>query len=164
MPRSERTRSVRRRRNGSKIASRSYAGTDAALMVRRIAGVTDASATGTVAATIRRTDRVPKEDTGGLTVQATSLDLLDTLDGRVGTGRWLDEAIARQPAVVLGAVAARRLGVTRTGVQVWVGERWFTVTGVLTSLPLAPEIDRAALIGFPVARERLGFDGHPTTV
>ncbi|GAA4521293.1 ABC transporter permease [Nonomuraea ferruginea] len=133
-------------------------------MVRRIAGVTDASATGTVAATIRRTDRVPKEDTGGLTVQATSLDLLDTLDGRVGTGRWLDEAIARQPAVVLGAVAARRLGVTRTGVQVWVGERWFTVTGVLTSLPLAPEIDRAALIGFPVARERLGFDGHPTTV
>ncbi|TXK34850.1 ABC transporter permease [Nonomuraea sp. C10] len=137
---------------------------DAALMVRRIAGVTDASATGTVAATIRRTDRVPKEDTGGLTVQATSLDLLDTLDGRVGTGRWLDEAIARQPAVVLGAVAARRLGVTRTGVQVWVGERWFTVTGVLTSLPLAPEIDRAALIGFPVARERLGFDGHPTTV
>lgn len=83
---------------------------DAALMVRRIAGVTDAGATGTVAATIRRTDRVPKEDTGGLTVQATSLDLLDTLDGRVGTGRWLDEAIARRPAVVLGAVAARRLG------------------------------------------------------
>ncbi|MFD8532511.1 ABC transporter permease [Streptosporangium canum] len=137
---------------------------DAALMVRRISGVTDASATGTVAVNIRRTDRIPKEDTGGLTVQATSLDLLNTLDGRVGTGRWLDEAIARQPAVVLGTIAAQRLGVSRTGTQLWVGERWFTVTGILASLPLAPEIDRAALIGFPAARERLGFDGHPTTV
>ncbi|WP_031161713.1 ABC transporter permease [Streptosporangium roseum] len=137
---------------------------DAALMVRRISGVTGASTTGTVAVNIRRTDRIPKEDTGGLTVQATSLDLLNTLDGHVGTGRWLDEAIARQPAVVLGTVAAQRLGVSRTGTQVWVGERWFTVTGILASLPLAPEIDRAALIGFPAARERLGFDGHPTTV
>ncbi|MEV4396652.1 ABC transporter permease [Nonomuraea sp. NPDC049607] len=137
---------------------------DAALMVRRISGVTDASVTGTVDASVRRTDRIPKEDTGGLTVQATSLDLLSTLDGRVGTGRWFDEAIARQPAVVLGSVAAQRLGVSRTGVQVWVGDRWFAVTGILAPVPLAPEIDRAALIGFPVAQERLGFDGHPTTV
>ncbi|RSN02066.1 ABC transporter permease [Nonomuraea sp. WAC 01424] len=137
---------------------------DAALMVRRISGVTDASVTGTVDASVRRTDRIPKEDTGGLTVQATSLDLLSTLDGRMGTGRWFDEAIARQPAVVLGSVAAQRLGVGRTGVQVWVGDRWFAVTGILASMPLAPEIDRAALIGFPVAQERLGFDGHPTTV
>lgn len=44
------------------------------------------------------------------------------------------------------------------------GRQVFTVTGILASLPLAPEIDRAALIGFPAARERLGFDGHPTTV
>ncbi|MEW9554588.1 ABC transporter permease [Nonomuraea sp. NPDC050783] len=137
---------------------------DAALMVRRIPGVTDAGATGVVPGTVRRSDRIPKEDTGGLTVQATSLDLLDTLDGRIRVGRWLDEAIARQPAVVLGAVAAQRLGVSRTGARVWAGERWFTVTGILAPLPLAPEIDRAALIGFPAARERLGFDGHPTTV
>ncbi|GGT22551.1 ABC transporter permease [Nonomuraea spiralis] len=137
---------------------------DAALMVRRISGVTDASVTGTVDASVRRTDRIPKEDTGGLTVQATSLDLLSTLDGHMGAGRWFDEAIARQPAVVLGSVAAQRLGVGRTGVQVWVGDRWFAVTGILASMPLAPEIDRAALIGFPVAQERLGFDGHPTTV
>ncbi|MGA5763306.1 ABC transporter permease [Nonomuraea bangladeshensis] len=91
---------------------------DAALMVRRISGVTGASVTGTVDTSVRRTDRIPKEDTGGLTVQATSLDLLRTLDGRVAAGRWLDEAIARQPAVVLGTVAAQRLGVSRTGVQV----------------------------------------------
>jgi putative ABC transport system permease protein len=30
--------------------------------------------------------------------------------------------------------------------------------------PLAPEIDRAALVGFPVAQALLAFDGAPTTV
>jgi putative ABC transport system permease protein len=29
---------------------------------------------------------------------------------------------------------------------------------------LAPELDSAALIGWPVARELLDFDGHPTTI
>ncbi|WP_157252483.1 ABC transporter permease [Nonomuraea typhae] len=137
---------------------------DAALMVGRIDGVTAAAATGDTRATVRRTDRIPKEDTGGLTVQATDLNLLATLDGRVDTGRWLDRALSAQPAVVLGAVAAQRLGVSRTGVMVWAGERWFTVTGILAPLPLAPEIDRAALVGVSAARERLDFDGHPTTV
>jgi putative ABC transport system permease protein len=31
-------------------------------------------------------------------------------------------------------------------------------------VPLAPELDTAALVGWPVAQQRLGFDGHPTTV
>jgi putative ABC transport system permease protein len=137
---------------------------DAVAMVRRIGPVSTASATGDVSATIRRTDRIPREETGGITVRATTLELLRTLDGRVRTGVWLNEATARYPAVVLGSVAAERLGVDRTGVQVWVGNRWFTVTGILDTLPLAPEIDRAALIGFTVARTDLGFDGHPTTI
>lgn len=137
----------------------------AVAMVNRIGPVTTASATGEVtAATIRRNDHVPVAETGGITVAATTLDLLRTLDGRVRTGTWLNAATARYPAVVLGAVAAGRLGVDRTGVQVWVENRWFTVTGILGPLPLAPEIDRAALIGFPVARASLGFDGHPTTI
>jgi len=32
----------------------------------------------------------------------------------------------------------------------------------LKPVALAPEIDRSALIGFPVAHNLLGFDGHPT--
>ncbi|GAB2887043.1 hypothetical protein GCM10022245_22910 [Streptomyces mayteni] len=31
-------------------------------------------------------------------------------------------------------------------------------------MPLAPELDAAVLVGWPVAGARLGFDGHPTTV
>jgi len=41
---------------------------------------------------------------------------------------------------------------------------WFTVVGILDPIPLAPELDSAALIGWPVARESLRFDGHPTTI
>jgi putative ABC transport system permease protein len=30
--------------------------------------------------------------------------------------------------------------------------------------PLAPELDSAALVGWPVAQAKLGFDGYPTTI
>jgi putative ABC transport system permease protein len=38
------------------------------------------------------------------------------------------------------------------------------VVGTLHPVELAPELDGAALIGWPVARERLGFDGYQTTI
>ncbi|MBC6469344.1 ABC transporter permease [Actinomadura alba] len=136
----------------------------AVAMVDRIGPVFTASGTGEVSASIRRTDRIPKEETGGINVQATTLGLLQTLDGRVRTGVWLNAATERYPAAVLGSVAADRLGIQRPGVQVWVGDRWFTVIGILDTVPLAPEIDRAALVGIPAARAHLDFDGHPTTV
>ncbi|WP_182909427.1 ABC transporter permease [Microbispora sp. H13382] len=138
--------------------------TEALGMVRRIGPVRTASATGSVDTTIRRTDRIPKAVTGGIAVQAATADLLTTLEGRVVTGAWLNAATEARPAVVLGAKAAERLGITRTGVQAWMGERWFTVVGVLGPMPLAPEIERSALVGFPAARKYLGFDGHPTTI
>ncbi|MCG5211789.1 ABC transporter permease [Streptosporangium sp. KLBMP 9127] len=133
-------------------------------MVRRIGPVTSAAATGSVRATVRRTDLIPAEITGGITVAAADLELLGTLKGRTASGVWLNEATARHPAVVLGGVAAGRLGVSRAGVQVWLGNRWFTVVGILDALPLAPEIERSALVGFPSAARHLGFDGHPTTI
>jgi ABC-type antimicrobial peptide transport system permease subunit len=131
-------------------------------MVKRIGPVTTAAATGKTDATVRRTNRIPKEVTGGLSVQATSTELLKTLDGTVRTGAWLNSATERYPGVVLGSEAAKRLGITRIGEQVWVGNRWFTVVGILNSMPLAPEIDRSALVGWDAAKEYLAFDGHPT--
>ncbi|MFI0354510.1 ABC transporter permease [Actinomadura sp. 9N407] len=137
---------------------------DARARTERIGAVASASATGRLDASIRRTDRIPEADTGGIEVLAADLGLLRTLDGRVRVGSWLNGGTARYPTVVLGSVAAQRLGITRTGVQVHVQDRWFTVTGVLEPLPLAPEIERAALIGVPAAQAHLGYDGHPTTV
>ncbi|GGO77685.1 ABC transporter permease [Nonomuraea cavernae] len=136
----------------------------AVAMVREVEAVRHAGATGTIAVAIRRTDRIPKELTGGITVQAATFDLLSTLDGQVRVGSWLNEATARYPAVVLGSVAAERLGVTGTGMRVWIGDRWFTVIGILGPMPLAPEIERSALIGFAAAQKYFQFDGHPTTI
>jgi putative ABC transport system permease protein len=131
-------------------------------MVARIAPVTAVSATGVVDATIRRTDRVPEEETSGVAVLAARTDLLRVLRGSLHEGRFLSEVTENFPAVVLGSVAATRLGVG-AGDQVWLDGRWFTVAGVLDAMPLAPEIERAALIGWPAARDT-GFDGHPTTI
>jgi putative ABC transport system permease protein len=133
-------------------------------MVGRIPGVTSVSAVGTVPkATVRRTDRIDPAETGGITVSAARPDLLTTLGGRVRSGTYLSAGTSRYPAVVLGAVAAERLGIDRAGQGVYIAGRWFTVIGVLDSLPLAPEIDRSALIGWDMASS-LGFDGHPTTI
>ncbi len=66
--------------------------------------------------------------------------------------------------MVLGAVAAQTLGIdnVRPWTQVYLGGRYFTVIGILRPVPLAPEIDEAALVGFPVANALLGLGGHPT--
>jgi putative ABC transport system permease protein len=126
--------------------------------VRNLASVLNAAAVTSVdSASVRRTPYIESAETSGITVYAADLGLLATLDGRVVRGRFLDKASERYPIVVLGAVAAQRLGVDSLSargrpVQVYVGGQWFTVGGILATLPLAPEIDRAALIGYPVAK------------
>jgi putative ABC transport system permease protein len=135
-------------------------------MIERIAPVTGATATGIVDARVYRNDRIPVNRSGSIAVLAARTDLLAATGARLARGAWLNEATVRYPAVVLGAAAADRLGVGTAGVGqlVWLGEQWFTVVGVLAPVPLAPELDAAALVGWPVAVSRLAFDGHPTTI
>lgn len=132
--------------------------------VGRIDGVEEAGATGTVDTTVRRTDKLPEEESGGITVQAATQELLKVVRGKTASGRWLNGANGRYPAVVLGDVAAQRLGVGKAGAQVWLGDRYFTVVGILAPLPLAPELERSALVGWDAAERLLDFDGHPTSV
>ncbi|WP_019629750.1 ABC transporter permease [Actinomadura atramentaria] len=138
--------------------------TESVAMTRRIGPVRSASATGSTDATVRRSPLIDPADTGGIAVQAATPDLLGTLRGTVRGGAWLNAATGRYPAVVLGSAAARRLGVDRARERVWIGGRWFTVVGVLDALPLAPEIDRSALVGWTAAERYLDFDGHPTKI
>ena len=135
-------------------------------MIGRIGPVESVSATGSVSASIRRSDLIPSQQTGGLAVRAAQTGLLEVLGGAVRSGRFLDAATERYPAVVLGSVAAERLGITAAdpSVLVLVGDQWFTVVGILEPVALAPEIDRSALVGFPVAESLLGFSGNPTTI
>lgn len=153
-------------------AGQTFFGEDSALpeespaMIGRIGPVLGSSGVTTVSATVRRTDKISESETGGIAVQATDPDLLETLNGTLAAGRFIDDAVDGYPAVVLGAVAAERLGIHSLDhpVLVWIGERWWSVVGILDPLPLAPEIDRSALIGREVAEDLLGADTAPTTI
>ncbi len=113
---------------------------------------------------VRRTDLIDEVETGGIAVTATDTALARVLGARLRAGRFLDDALARYPAVVLGSTAARRLGVSRPGVNVWLGERWFTVVGILRPVTLDANLDSAALIGFRVAKRLFGADRSATTI
>ncbi|HEV3225862.1 MAG TPA: ABC transporter permease [Acidimicrobiales bacterium] len=141
---------------------------EAPAMIRRIGPVQRASAVGTVtvdgnASTVRRSDMIDVVETGGLRVVAAEPDLLTAVGGAVERGRFLDDAIDRYPTVVLGHDAAAQLGVD-LDVQpmfVFIAQRSFVVAGILNSVGLAPELDRAALIGFPAAAD---LPGSATTI
>jgi putative ABC transport system permease protein len=139
--------------------------TRAAGMLSRIDGVRQVAATAQLqGVNVYRTDKISSAQTGALTVRACDPGLLATLDGRARHGGFLTPATARYPTVVLGDQAATSLGIARLEqpTRVWLGERWFTVVGILEPLPLAPELDRSALVGFPVAARLLGYQGHPS--
>nr|WP_242454370.1 ABC transporter permease [Bailinhaonella thermotolerans] len=141
--------------------------TDAEAMIERLPPVKAVSAVGKVPdAKVYRSEEIPEAQTGGISVLAAREDLPATVGATVRGGTWLNGLTARYPAVVLGASAAERLGVSGAGpdAQVVVGGRRFTVVGVLAPVPLAPELDRAALVGWPAAESELAFDGHPTTI
>jgi putative ABC transport system permease protein len=109
---------------------------------------------------------MPPGRTGGISVQAVDLNMLDVLGGSVADGVWLDEAKVAFPNVVLGSVAAERLGVREvTGTQpVWLGERWFTVVGILNLFELAPDLDRSVFIGHAAAETYLDHENLPSRI
>jgi putative ABC transport system permease protein len=135
-------------------------------MIGRIGPVQQSAGVGTVTANAYRSNLIPSTNTEGITVDAAQVNLLAALRGTMQAGTFLNDATDRYPSVVLGAVAAQRLGIDRAGPdeRVWLGNQWFYVSGIMSSFPLAPEIDRAVLVGFPVAESLLGFDGAPTTI
>jgi putative ABC transport system permease protein len=139
----------------------------AASMIRRIGGVESASATRAVdGATIRRNDLVSSDRSGGISVLATEPNLADTLGATMDEGVFLNAATGAYPSVVLGSVAAERIGITSLDDDplAYVGNRWFKVVGILDKVSLAPDIDRSAMIGYDIAKEMFGIDDAPSTV
>ncbi|MGI8329127.1 ABC transporter permease [Actinomadura scrupuli] len=140
---------------------------EAPSMIGRVDGVDHVAPTAQLTGhQVYRSDLIPAGQTGGLAVRACDTTLPATLDGTMRQGRFLNAATVRYPVTVLGAEAAHAMGISRIdpGSRVRLGGHWFTVAGVLNPLPLAPEIDRSALVGFPVAGRLLGYDGHPSRI
>ena len=135
-------------------------------MLGRIGPVEQVSSVTPVDVTVRRTDLVPSTHTGGITVKAADPALLDTLATTMADGEWLDRTRGSLPVVVLGSVAAERLGITEVadGPEIWIGDQWFSVIGILSPVELAQDIDRSVLIGREIAISRLGADEAPGTV
>ncbi len=147
----------------------SFAGGEATLpdtarpMIGRITPVREVSEVANLDTTVRRTDYVDENETGGIQVTAVEPGLLETVSGTVAAGTFITPANGAFESVVLGSVAAERLGITDVGTRVYIGNRWFTVVGILEELPLAGDLDRSALVGFPAATRHFGFGERPDT-
>jgi putative ABC transport system permease protein len=136
-------------------------------MIGRIAEVEAVSAIGQLAdAKIYRNNRISPAQSGGLAVFAARLNLLETVGARIVAGSWLNAATAVYPTVVLGARAATRLGIgpSLIGNPIWLGDRWFTVIGILEPVSLVPSLDLCAFIGWPAGEHYLHFKGDITTL
>ncbi len=136
-------------------------------MASRIGPVETVSWVGDVAgARIFKNDLVPDTQTGGLSVIASDPGLLATLQGTMADGVFLDEASPDFPVTVLGSVTAQRLGIGTldTPIVVWLGDEWFNVVGIMDSLALSPNIDRAALVSANAAETYLEYDGVIGTI
>ena len=161
-------------------AGQGFGGGDATLpesavgSIARIGPVTSVSAVAAVDQTVLINDLVNPAQTGGLSVKTADLNLLDALNGTVDEGRFLDDSTSSAPTVVLGSVAADRLGVRRIdGTQVLIGDEWFTVIGILASFDdqtdevetaLFNDLDRAAFIGIEIAETLFETERNPETI
>jgi putative ABC transport system permease protein len=135
--------------------------------VRSLPGVYAASAVfPIVKATIRRNQYVNPNITSGINLLAAEDSLRATLSGAMAAGTFLNTANDRYPTMVLGSLAAQRLGIdTVTGAQqLYVSGHWFTLIGILGPLTLAPEINSAALIGVPLAKTLYGKEANSTAI
>ena len=134
-------------------------------MVARIGPVTNVTEIASIANTyVYRSSFIPTIDTNGISLSATDAALPATLGASLAHGAFLNAATAHFPAVVLGAEAASLLGVNNLAnpTQVWIGGHGFTVVGILKPVELVSQMDSMAFIGFPIAEQYFGFDGHPS--
>ncbi|ROR80025.1 putative ABC transport system permease protein [Plantibacter flavus] len=152
-------------------AGKSLAGEDAQLptnavaKVGQIAGVQHVGSTAALQKqAIYRSNLIEAGRTGGIGVHAASSGLFAVVGAELVAGSWFNHATASYPTVVLGAIAAERLGVSSSGMLVWLGEQQFTVIGILAPVALAEELDTSALIGEQIAESLFGFSGNPTTI
>jgi len=138
----------------------------AAGMVLRITPVYEVSTVTRISGQVFRNDLIQDGKTKGITIFASDLNLLRSQRGSMKSGEFLNSMNSAYPVVVLGSVAAERLGIKNVAdlKLLWIGEEWFSIVGIMKPLPLAADLDRAAIIGYGAAQEYFGHDGEVDTI
>ncbi|MEG3595299.1 MAG: ABC transporter permease [Chloroflexota bacterium] len=138
----------------------------AAPMVSRITPVYEVATVTRISGQVFRNDLIQDGRTKGITIIASDLNLLESQRGSMKNGSFLNEVNSTYPVVVLGSVAAERLGIQDVAdlKLLWIGEEWFSVVGIMEPLPLAADLDRAAIIGYAAAEEYFSHDGEVDTI
>ncbi len=110
-----------------------------------------------VDARARKNEFIPEVETGGVTVSAltaSDLDLLEPVNGSIAIGRFHDATTVEVPAVVLGSLAAERLGIRHLvgHPTINISGNDFAVIGVLDEFEtLNTDLNRTAIVGLNVA-------------
>jgi putative ABC transport system permease protein len=132
--------------------------------VNDMAGVERSAAIYQLDVTVRRNQLVDEADDSGIAVYATDRTLPSAVGAEMAFGHFPSSAEEQFPTVVLGKVAAKRLGISSTDgdPQVYLGGRWFAVVGIFDTVTLDPSIDRAALVGVPVATADYELEPNPS--
>ncbi|HEY6740136.1 MAG TPA: ABC transporter permease [Actinopolymorphaceae bacterium] len=128
---------------------------DAPERIRRLNGVRHAGTYSRVGDKDRQVRTVPVLDGGAakadyLPVGAASPGLFAAVGAKLTTGRWFDAGHDRRgdPVVVLGRVAAERLGINRVNSQptIFVDGRPYTVIGIIDTVSNRTELLDAAIL------------------
>ncbi len=137
---------------------------DAEPMIRRIDTVQNASAVIDTGFEVRRNEH--DETLVGINALGATPEFFNTLQVATTAGRPLDDGLRSMPVVVLGDVAAIRLGISELagGPTISIGGHDFAVIGILDELPLNPDLSRKVLIGDRAAVAMLGVPPNPTAV
>ena len=136
-------------------------------MIARLPGVRDVSPSAVLPNVgVYRTDKIPATHTAGLSAVAVTPTLLRTLGTDTAAGTFLTAVTGNYPVTVLGSSAATTLGVAAltAHTRIWVGGHWSSVIGINRPIPLAPGLDRAALIGEKPAEKLFGYTQKASTI
>lgn len=123
-----------------------------------------------VDARARKNEFIPEAQTGGVTVSAVTasgLDLLEPVNGSVAFGRFHDSTSVEIPAVVLGSLAAERLGIRHLvgHPTINISGNDFAVIGVLDEFQtINTDLNRTAIIGLNVASALFETPDNPGAI
>jgi len=135
-------------------------------MISAMARVERAAAVYDTDENVFRTPYVPSGETGGLNVVAGAGDLPRVMGASMISGRFLSPHRQQLPEAVLGSTAAQNLQIHHLDgrVMVSIGDRWFTVIGIMGNATLDPGLDSDVFISLPAAARYFKTKPHASTI